>query len=158
MQHLTRIESAWKVASQCDVVLLVLDAHRQITVPDPRVVRLVESLGSSNIPGLSSNIQLPPIALVLNKVDAVKKEQRSLMLPLAEQFRSMAKFEDIFWVSALRGKGIDELKEYLLARGVKKPWAVPGDVCTDASEADIATEIVREKIFRAYYKGKKIFN
>lgn len=154
MQQMRRVESAWKTASQCDVLLFVLDAHRQLTSPDPRVLRLVESLGGSTVPGLSSDITLPPIALVLNKVDNVRKEQRSLMLPLAEQFKAMAKFDDIFWVSALRGHGVEELKEYLLARGTRKAWTVPGDASTDASELDVAAEIVREKIFRAYYKGE----
>lgn len=152
LQQLKRVESAWKTASQCDVLLFVLDSHRQLTSPDPRVLRLVESLGGGTIPGLSSDIKLPPIALVLNKVDSVRKEQRSLMLPLAEQFRAMAKFDDIFWVSALRGHGVDELKEYLLERGKPKAWTVAGDASTDASELDVAAEIVREKIFRAYYK------
>jgi hypothetical protein len=62
----------------------------------------------------------------------------------------------VFWVSALRGHGVDELKEYLLqVQGKSKGWIVPEEANTDAGLLDLACEIVREKCFRAYYKGKK---
>jgi GTPase len=101
---------------------------------------------------------LPATALVLNKVDMVAKEQKSMMLPLAEQLSSHANFDEVFWVSALRGHGVDELKEYLLhVQGKSKGWIVPEEANTDATDQDLACEIVREKIFRAYYKGKRHF-
>ena len=98
---------------------------------------------------------LPATALVLNKVDAVPKDQRAMMLPLAEQLSSQARFDEVFWVSALRGHGMDELREYLLqVQGKSTGWIVPEESNTDASEQDLACELVREKIFRAFYKGK----
>jgi GTP-binding protein Era len=155
-RHLRRIESAWKTASECDVLLFVIDAQRQLARPDPRVLRLVQSLRGGTIPGLGSKLTLPATALVLNKVDMIHKEQRSMMLPLAEQLSSQSIFDEVFWVSALRGHGVDELKEYLLqVQGKTKAWIVPEESNTDASAQDLACEIVREKIFRAYYKGEE---
>lgn len=155
-RHLRRVESAWKTASECDVLLFVIDAQRQLALPDPRVLRLVQSLRGGTIPGLSSKMTLPATALVLNKVDMVPKEQRSMMLPLAEQLSSQSNFDEVFWVSALRGHGVNELREYLIqVQGKSKGWIVPEEANTDASVQDLACEIVREKIFRAYYKGKK---
>jgi small GTP-binding protein len=159
-RHLRRVESAWKTASECDVLLFVIDAQRQLALPDPRVLRLVQSLSGGMIPGLGSKMTLPVTALVLNKVDMVPKEQRSMMLPLAENLSKQANFDEVFWVSALRGHGVEELKEYLLqVQGKSKGWIVPSEANTDAGLLDLACEIVREKIFRAYYKGelKKLF-
>ena len=149
-----RIESAWKTASNCDILLLVIDAHRQLTIPDPRVVRFIESLKSDIVPGLSAHMRLPPTALVLNKVDMLHKEERRMLLPLTDDFKSKGRFEEVFWTSALRGQGVDELRAYLQTRGTRRGWLMPEDASTDAGEMDLAVEIVREKIFRAYYKGE----
>jgi len=155
-RHLRRVESAWKTASDCDVLLFVIDAQRQLALPDPRVLRLVQSLRDGSIPGLGSKLTLPATALVLNKVDMIPKEQRSMMLPLAEQLSSQSVFNEVFWVSALRGHGVNELREYLIqVQGKSKGWIVPEEANTDASVQDLACEIVREKIFRAYYKGER---
>lgn len=153
-RHAERVQSAWKTAAGCDALLFVVDAHRQLQAPDPRVIQVAEKLEENmQAIGLSA---APPVALVLNKADAVPKEQRPSLLKLADAFRGIASFEGVFWISALRGQGVEDIRQYLLSCAVPGEWAVEAGEGTDASKADIACEIVREKIFRAYYKGKEV--
>lgn len=146
-QHAQRVESAWKTASSCDVLVFVVDARRQLLRPDPRVERQLAVLGRA----IDS---LPPAALVLNKVDAVPKEQRGMLLSLADDLKEMANISELFWVSALRGHGMSGLQDWLLSQAKPGSWVLPSDASTNLSDMDLAREVVREKIFRAYYEGK----
>lgn len=172
-----RVRSAWATAAECDRLLLILDAHRQLSRPDPRVIRLVTNFGTSAMPaGIGA---IPPAALVLNKVDQVPREQRPALLSLANDLQKLHAFEEVFWVSALRGgppalkriallacmlagsqisrcagHGIDELRGYLLEQAVPGVWAVDSEEATDTSEAGVALEVVREKVFRMFYAGE----
>jgi len=91
-------------------VLFVVDAHRQLVAPDPRVIRAARSLrdATNETIAIAGSSQLdcgvPPVSLVLNKVDRVSKGQRPLLLKLADEFRSLVPFDDVFWISALRGR------------------------------------------------------
>lgn len=84
-----------------------LDACLQLAQPDPRVERLVADFGSGANLGLGSVWEPPQAVLVMNKVDAVRKEDRTKLLPMADRLRGLAaeRFQDVFWVSALRGEG-----------------------------------------------------
>ncbi|KAL6766241.1 hypothetical protein ACKKBG_A35230 [Auxenochlorella protothecoides x Auxenochlorella symbiontica] len=138
--------SAWGTASSCDLVLFILDAHRQIQVPDPRVIRLISNLGSS-----AGTTDLPPAILVLNKCEMVPPEQRPDLLSLAGSLRDLHDFQDTFWVSALKGRGVPGLKEYLLSQATPGRWTLEAGMSTDRSAEDLALEIVREKIFQRFY-------
>ena len=53
------------------------------------------------------------------QVDLVKKEGPSAqkqMVRVAEQFNDMHKFEETFWVSALKDQGVKKLRDYLLSQ------------------------------------------
>lgn len=153
-QHKNRIESAWKTALSADILMFVVDAHRQILKPDPRVLQQVANLNSMKFffEGAQDD---PALSLVLNKVDLLAKEERKSILLLTDELRSLANFQEIFYVSALRRKGIDDLRGWLLSKAKPSdlPTPDPGDWGLD--KRDIASEILREKIFRAYYKGEK---
>lgn len=94
------------MAADCDLLLFIVDAHRQLERSDPRVLRLIAEYGSGKAPaGMESAAwSPPPSVLVLNKVDALQREQRPSLLALADKMRSLHSFQDVFWVSALRGK------------------------------------------------------
>lgn len=161
--HKNRIESAWKTTSECDLIMCVVDAARQIARPDMRVIRMVTSLGdyrrnAGNISNNSSSkflprtIELPPSVLVLNKIDAIPKRDQHDLIELADDFMSLGMFERLFCVSALRGQGILEFKQYLLNAASPADWIVDRHSITDVSREDHAAEIVREKIFRSLYQ------
>ena len=82
--------------------------------------------------------------LVLNKVDLVKKET---LLPLAQQLHNTGLFKETFMISALKGEGVEGLKQYLVANAPKGPWHFPEDQLTDLSERLFVSEIVREQLF-----------
>jgi GTP-binding protein Era len=153
-RHARRVRSAWAAAGAADLLLLVVDAERQLARADPRVERLVERFGSGAAPpGFdAASWAPPPAALVLNKVDAVPPAQRRRLLGLADAFAALAGFEEVFWVSALRGTGVRELGDYVLSRAKPGAWAVEGGASTDAGEAEMAAECVREQLFRRFYK------
>lgn len=88
----------------------------QIINPDPRVVKLVERVGQGVTLDKEQQWTLPPSILVLNKIDEIPREQKPLMLELCEQLCALHAFEDIFYISALRNRGVMELKQFLTGR------------------------------------------
>lgn len=58
--------------------------------------------------------EYPPVILVLNKVDLV--EERAKVEELAKVFYKEYPFKKCFLVSALRGGGMQYLKEYLVRK------------------------------------------
>ena len=60
----------------------------------------------------------------------------------------MVPFDEVFFVSALSGDGVPELKERLAAMMPEGPWHYPEDQVSDASERLLACEITREQLYR----------
>ncbi len=59
--HERGVQSAWGVAAESDLLLLIVDGERQLTSPDPRVISLVQNL--------STKLEhCPATVLILNKV------------------------------------------------------------------------------------------
>ena len=85
-----------------------------------------------------------PVILVLNKVDAVKREK---LLELTQQLNEAADFTDTFMVSALKGTGLEELKNHLANLVPEGPWHYPEDMAADVPSLLLAAEVTREKLF-----------
>jgi GTP-binding protein Era len=83
--------------------------------------------------------------LVLNKVDAAVKEE---LLALAQELTEKAAFDEVFFVSALTGDGVPDLKAHLAALMPEGPWHYPADQVSDASERLLAAEITREQLYQ----------
>jgi GTP-binding protein Era len=81
---------------------------------------------------------------VLNKVDICVKER---LLDLASRCNELAKFEEIFFISASTGDGVTELKAALAARLPLSPWHYPEDQLSDANTRLMATELTREQLY-----------
>jgi GTPase Era involved in 16S rRNA processing len=92
------------MAADCDLLLLLVDAARELQRADPRVRRIVGASASKE--GLASGPEEPPppAVLVLNKCDAVAAPQRPRLLLLADELRALRTFEDVFFISAKDGK------------------------------------------------------
>ena len=127
--HATKVSSAWAVAAGCDLLLFIVDANRQARRPDPRVVDLLasaranlERLKYTEVTGLS----MPPAVLALNKVDLFRgAEDREALKRVARELAAVHPFEDIFPISAAKGKGTDTLLSHLLLRAPRRPWDLP---------------------------------
>jgi len=80
-------------------------------------------------------------ALVLNKIDLLKKEA---LLALMEKF-AQAGYDDIVPVSAAKGDGVEQLKRLLIGYMPEGPQYFPEDTITDQPERLICGELIREK-------------
>ncbi|KAH7295721.1 hypothetical protein KP509_27G062200 [Ceratopteris richardii] len=132
-----RSESAWQLFYHCEVLLVLVDAYRQIHKSDKRVIRLVEKLGSEVSPNLKKS-------LVLNKVDIV--ENKKQLLPLAQQFENLPGYENIFMISALTGSGVKDVVSYLSSQAVKRPWEEDPDPLNEDAVRTLSMEVVREHL------------
>ena len=130
------VAAAWEGASRADAVLLVVDAVKQRR----------HELGP-----LLEGLQTRPERklLVLNKVDASPKEP---LLALAQELTAEVDFAEVFFVSALTGDGVAELKARLAALMPEGPWHYPEDQVSDASERLLAAEITREQLYRQLHE------
>ncbi|KAL3152760.1 hypothetical protein ABBQ38_012347 [Trebouxia sp. C0009 RCD-2024] len=147
----TRVSSAWGTASDCDMLLFIVDVHRQAVQQDPRVTQLVKDLNKSIQAAAEDSGDSIPAVLVLNKVDLVKREGASAqqqMIRVAEQLNGLHSFEQTFWVSALRAQGMAKLKDFLLERTTPGEWLMEANQKTDRPPEQIVREVVREKLYR----------
>lgn len=126
------VSAAWEGAQEADAILLVVDSikHRRHEL-EP----LLEAL--KNRPERK--------ILVLNKVDASAKEP---LLVLAEDLSAKADFSEVFFISAMTGDGVPELKARLAELMPESEWHYPEDQVSDASERLLACEITREQLYR----------
>ncbi len=126
------VNAAWDGAQEADAILLVVDARKKKRdYLDPILASLRERPERK--------------ILVLNKVDSTPKEP---LLVMAEALSAAAAFDEVFFVSALTGDGVPELKQRLAALMPEGPWNYPEDQVSDASERLMAAEITREQLYR----------
>ena len=83
--------------------------------------------------------------LVLNKVDEIAKEP---LLISAQALTELVPFDEVFFISALTGDGVAELKQRLADLMPQSAWHFPEDQVSDASERLMACEITREQLYR----------
>src|SRR5690606_30646908 len=91
------VAAAWSGAGDADMVLLIVDASRRQDEETARIITRLSNTGRTLI-------------LVLNKVDAVKRE---ILLQKSADLNKQATFAATFMISALTGDGVDDLKSYL---------------------------------------------
>lgn len=126
------VSAAWEGAEAADAVLLLVDPVKQRR---HELEPLLEAL--ANRPERKM--------LVLNKVDAAKKEP---LLALAQELTGKVDFAEVFFISALSGDGVPEMKSALANEMPKGPWHYPEDQVSDASERLLAAEVTREQLYR----------
>ena len=84
-----------------------------------------------------------PVMLVLNKIDAVKKEE---LLPLIAHWSALHSFVDVVPISARKEEGLDLLLEKIVAQLPEGQRYFPRDQVTDQPERFLVAELIREKI------------
>ncbi len=130
------VSAAWEGTVAADAVLLVVDPIKQRR---HEVEPLLETLKDRPERKL----------LVINKVDASPKEK---LLELAQELTGKVDFAEVFFVSALTGDGVPELKRHLASRMPEGPWHYPEDQVSDASERLLAAEVTREQLYRQLHE------
>lgn len=130
------VSAAWEGAEAADAVLLMVDPLKQRR-------HELEPL----LEGLATRPERK--ILVLNKVDVAKKEP---LLALAQELAAKVEFAEIYFISALTGDGVPELKQALAGLMPEGPWHYPEDQVSDASERLLATEITREQLYQQLHE------
>ncbi|MFN3553413.1 MAG: GTPase Era [Novosphingobium meiothermophilum] len=126
------VNAAWDGAQEADAILLVVEARKKKRDYLDPILASLRDRPERKI-------------LVLNKVDSTPKEP---LLVMAEALSAAAAFDEVFFVSALTGDGVPELKQRLAALMPEGPWNYPEDQVSDASERLMAAEITREQLYR----------
>ncbi|MEL7137663.1 MAG: GTPase Era [Pseudomonadota bacterium] len=127
------VSAAWAGAEDADLVVLLIEAHRGLT---EGVERILAELDEHLPEGKS-------VALAINKIDRVKAES---LLALTQSLNERRAFDATFMISAERGYGVEDLKEWLADRLPEGPWHYPEDQIADLPLRLLAAEITREKL------------
>ena len=126
------VAAAWGGAADADVVLLLIEAHRGLTEG-------VEAILAT----LAERIGKRPVALVINKIDRVEAPQ---LLELTQKMNAAFPFVRTFMVSAEKGYGVEDLRDWLAGELPEGPWLYPEDQIADLPMRMIAAEMTREKL------------
>jgi GTP-binding protein Era len=126
------VAAAWGGAADADVVVLLIEAHRGLTEG-------VQAI----LDGLAERAGGRRVALAINKIDRVEAQK---LLALTEQMNGAFAFEKTFMISAEKGYGVDDLREWLAEAVPEGPWLYPEDQIADLPMRMIAAEMTREKL------------
>ena len=127
------VKAAWGGASDADVVVLLIEANRGLTEGVQAIVaRIADEMPRGK-----------PVALAINKIDRVKAE---VLLELAETCNTAFPFARTFMISAEKGYGVKDLREWLADQVPPGPWYYPEDQIADLPMRMIAAEMTREKL------------
>ena len=83
------------------------------------------------------------IVLAINKIDRV---EAPVLLALTEKLNERHAFEKTFMISAEKGRGVKDLKQWLAGEMPEGPWLYPEDQIADLPMRMIAAEMTREKL------------
>ena len=121
----------------CDVVLFVVEAGSFDTADQQVLEQIPKGV---------------PVVLVINKADKIK--DKALLMPFAQKVAGQRDFAAIVPVSARQGFQLDQLEAEIRTYLPNNAPIFSEDDITDRSEKFLATEIVREKVFR--YVGDEL--
>jgi len=125
------VTTAWSGAHDADIVAVLIDAKTALNDDAEALLKKLEEVRQ-------------PKVLILNKVDLVEK---SKLLALAQAANEKAKFDATFMISATKGDGVADVRQWLAAHVPQGPWHYPEDEVSDAPVRQLAAEITREKLY-----------
>ena len=115
--------------NEVDVVLLLTAPRPSLSDEDKEVLDLIRTVKS-------------PVILVINKIDTVPEKDVAETISM---YAETGLFAEIVPVSALNGKGVDELLDCLFKMLPEGPYFYDEDQVTTETQRDIAGELIREK-------------
>ncbi len=113
-----------------DGALLLVEPVAKIGEAEAELIERIESL---NVPA----------ALVINKIDTVKKEE---LLAVMAAYAKAHKWDAVLPISAREGEGLEELLDVAQSWLPTGPALFPEDMTTDQPERQVCAEILREKL------------
>lgn len=125
------VAAAWGGAADADVIVLLIEAHRGLTDGVAAIINTLRERADGR-----------PVALAINKIDRVRAED---LLALSRQMNTAYDFVQTFMISAEKGYGCADLRDWLAQAVPAGPWLYPEDQIADLPMRQIAAEITREK-------------
>jgi GTPase len=122
------------VLADVDVILFVVEAGR-FSLDDAKVLSL-----------LPSDPIAKPVFLIANKLDAVHR--RAEIAPWLQSMQARHPFAEFVPLSAKKKSDVERLLGILKPYLPEQPWFHEEDALTDRSERFLASELIREKLFR----------
>ena len=116
---------------EVDVILFLIEP-RQMTDVDKKILQMIP--------------EDTPIILVLNKVDRLKEKTK--ILELINVFKENSRYKEIIPTSVKKGNNLNQLLECVRRFLPEQEFIYEEDQITDKNERFLASEIIREKIFR----------
>ncbi len=132
----TMVTNAWTGSSEADATVMLIDARAGL---NDEVRDIISELNNRKVKAV----------LALNKVDLVEREK---LLPLSEETNSLGLFDETFMISAIKGSGVEKLRDAIAARMPEGPWLYPEDQLADANMRFLAAETTREKIYERLHQ------
>jgi len=124
------VSSAWDSLGDADGIMVIVDVSRKAFEEAEMILNKLEYYKKKAV-------------VILNKIDLISRDN---LLGLAQAF-SMPSVDKIFMISALKGDGTKDIKDYWTDRLPEGPWLFPKDQLSDLSHRLLAAEITREEIF-----------
>ena len=124
------------VLGDVDVVLFVVEAGR-FGLDDAKVLALIQESGNSGG---------KPVFLIANKLDTVVR--RADLAPWLKGMQERHAFAEFVPLSAKRDADVQRLLGIVKPYLPEQPWFYEQDALTDRTDKFLASEIIREKLFR----------
>jgi GTP-binding protein Era len=124
------VRCAWSSLHNANIVMMIIDSTRDF---DKQNIDILIKL---------KDLKINPVFL-LNKIDLNSKYS----LTINNHIETYFKDAKIFQISALSGKNVDNLIEYVCSKAKKAPWLYEEDDMTNLPMRFLAAEITREQLF-----------
>lgn len=127
------LKTAVSALAGMDIILVMMDATQEPGKGDQFVIETLPGGDEKNF-------------LVLNKTDLLEK--KDIMLAIA-RYSEIAKFDEVFPISALSGYNIEELEASILKHLPEGPKYYDSGRMGEFTDSFLAAEIIREKVLLA---------
>jgi GTP-binding protein Era len=138
--HAFMIEEAFDAARGVDAIAFVVEVRRAKGGGPPGIDPADEAALKDVLTHRSPGA---PIVLVINKIDVL--DDKAEVLPLLQRWNEGERFAALVPASAQEKEGLETLVEALGEHLPKAEFLFDPDALTDASERQIAAELIREK-------------
>lgn len=115
----------------CDLVMWIVDGSEEFGGGDSYVLNILRKVKV-------------PVIIVFNKMDKVDENK---FRENQNKFLESRKFASVNYISAIDGKGVDDLLASIIDNLEEGPQYYDGEIVTDSIERFIVSELIREKIF-----------
>ncbi|HDL09876.1 MAG TPA: GTPase Era [Candidatus Omnitrophica bacterium] len=130
------VREAESSLEDADVILVMLDATTGIEPEDRHLLELVSEYEKKK-------------TLAVNKIDAINKPE---LLPILDEVRKIAEFDEYIPISALEGENTDLLLQKIVEFLPQSPPLYPQDQLSDKPQKFHVAELIREKILENTYE------